>query len=520
MYQFKKMYDKNEMCDFTIKSSDEKEYHVHKSMICAMIPYFRSFKDFTNNCSENSVTFELFSSETIELIINYVYNGKIEYNKDTVFNVVNAADYLQMESLKIKAMEKLFNIGDKNTLFDKKVVLCIKSSVAKCIEAQKFYGENFFEFSEKESFYLLGIESLISILDKDYLNVPSEEFVFNSAMKWINHDYQNRKQYILNVFSILRIAYLDYSVIFDKILTEPTIINIDDVRDKINKYLRSCSEESFENKYLKKFLPERNSYKFKCLIYNDSNSNSAISIEIRNYDQKYGEWLLHSCALFKSTYRVLGIKYGNKVYFSQYFYTERYSSGVILDMDNHSTQKVSFSDSRYGRVMTQFEDKIFSIGGINDVKKKPIPNGVTYAASVVFNNKIYIIGGKLNEALSTVKKYSICRNVWEDIHPMNYPRWNASAIVYNNRIFVIGGYSFNSELKNCEVYDIEQELWSDIPEMPYKRAGASLSIKNDILYVVGGVGEEPNKIMKYNLLQSTWREGPLLNCLNSKYVAL
>uniref|UniRef100_A0A0K0E1L7 BTB domain-containing protein n=1 Tax=Strongyloides stercoralis TaxID=6248 RepID=A0A0K0E1L7_STRER len=541
MYQFKKMYERNEMCDLVIKSSDGKEFHVHKLIICASIPYFHSLKNFTTNCSENAVTLDLFPSETIELIINYVYNGKIEYHKDTISDVVYAADYLQMETLKIETIEKLFNFGDKIALFHEKVVLCIESSITKYKEAQKFYGENFLEFSEKESFYLLGIESLISILDKDYLDVPNEEFVFNSAIKWMYHDFQNRKQYILNIFSILRIAYFDFSFIFDKILTEPTIINNGEVRDLINKYFRTRSEESFENKYLRKFSSERNSYQLKCLLYYEYSRSNTVSIKMKNFDQKYDKWISHLSTSFENIENFLGIQYNNKVYFCKNLFGIRYSSGIIIDMDNHSTKKVFFSDSRVGSVMEQFKDKIFSIGGINEEEEnkygdlvecysfkdknstslEPIPNGVTYAASVVFNNNIYIIDNKFNdEALPTVKKYSICRNAWEEIHPMNYPRYNASAIVYNNRIFVIGGNYLESELKSCEVYDIEQEVWSDIPDMPYKRAEASLSIKNDFLYVVGGFGEEPNQIMKYNLLQSTWHKGPLLGDSKLRYVPL
>uniref|UniRef100_A0AAF5D0D6 BTB domain-containing protein n=1 Tax=Strongyloides stercoralis TaxID=6248 RepID=A0AAF5D0D6_STRER len=523
MYQFKRMYERNEMCDFIIKSSDGKEFHVHKLMICASIPYFYSFKDFANNCNknENTVTLDMFSSETIELILNYVYNGKIEYHKDTVSDIVCAADYLQMESLKNEAIEKLLMLGDKSTLFNEKVVFCIESSITKYKEAQKFYGENFFEFSEKESFYLLGIESLISILDKDYLNVPNEEFVFNSAMKWIHYDYQNRKQYILTVFSILRIAYLDNSFIFDKILTEPTIINIGEIRDKINKYFRIFSEKSLGNKHLSKFSSERSSYQLKCLVYNKYFSKNAISIAIKTFDQKCDKWVSHSSVFFEKIDCVLGIKYNNKVYFFRFIDVVSYSSGVILDMDNHSTKRVSFSDSRNGRVMEQFNDKIFTIGGVNNKEEKPIPNNVRRAASVIFNNNIYIIGGKLNDqAIPNVQKYSICRDSWYEIDKMNYPRWNASAIVYNNRIFVIGGDGLESKLNSCEVYDVELGVWSDIPDMPYKRAGASLSIKKDFLYVVGGFGEEPNKIMKYNLLQSTWHDGPLLEDSMLRYFAI
>uniref|UniRef100_A0A0K0E1J3 BTB domain-containing protein n=1 Tax=Strongyloides stercoralis TaxID=6248 RepID=A0A0K0E1J3_STRER len=541
MYQLKGMYERNEMCDFIIKSSDGKEFHVHKLIICASIPYFRSLKDFCDVYSENkdAVTLDMFSSETIELIINYIYNGKIEFHKDTVSDVVNAADYLKIESLKNEAMEKMFDFGDKNILFHEKVVLCIESSITKYKEAQKFYGENFLEFSEKESFYLLGIESLISILDKEYLSVPNEEFVFNSAMKWMYHDYQNRKQYILDIFSILRIAYLDNSFIFDKILTEPTIINNVDCRDKISKYFKICLEELSGSKYLRKFSIERNSYQLKCLIYNDSFNNDLIHIEEKNFIQSSGEWSPPSHVFFEKTDHVLGIKYNNKIYFFQYLDLKNYGSGVILDMDNRSTKRVSFSNSRSGRVMEQSNDKIFSIGGRGSIFEsadlvecysfrndnvtalEPIPNGIINAASVIFNNNIYIIGGVLDYgAIPNVKKYSIYKNVWEEIHPINNARCNASAIVYNNRIFVVGGNGLTGNLNSCEVYDIEQGIWSNIPDMPYKRARASLSIKKDFLYVVGGVGEEPNRIMKYNLLQSTWHEGPLLDDLKLRYVPL
>uniref|UniRef100_A0A0N5BM79 BTB domain-containing protein n=1 Tax=Strongyloides papillosus TaxID=174720 RepID=A0A0N5BM79_STREA len=534
------MRENNEMCDFIIKTSDGKEFHVHKLVIHASIPYFNSFNQFYNHDNEdkNTVTLDMLSPKAVELIITYIYEGKIDYFRDNILEVVYAADYLQMEPLRSEAIKELFNFEDKDILFNDKIMTVIEFSIEKNEKAQKFYGKHFCEFSEKESFCLLSIKSLISILDKDYLDVPNEEFVYDSAMKWIYFDYENRKQFIVDIISILRIAFLDYSLIFDKLLTESSVINNDGTRKKIYEYLRICLEGSSKSEYIKNYSPERDNYQLTCITLDNSYSDSVVSVSMKKFVQQSRVWKTCLFELFHKTDHVTGIKYNSKIYFVQCDENEYYGHGVILDMDNQTTRRKTFtSNPRSGRAIAQFEDKIYTIGGIDMEGKNnsvecynfrdnkitslaPIPNGIVNATSVVYGNHIYIIGGQTTQPLRTFKRYFILANSWEELDQMSYPRYKASAIVYKKQIFVIGGKNYNGILNNCEVYDIETRRWSSIPNMPYKRAGASLSIRQNFLHVVSGHGEASGQTMQYDLLQSKWYEGPVLEDLSLMHIAV
>uniref|UniRef100_A0A0N4ZYX5 BTB domain-containing protein n=1 Tax=Parastrongyloides trichosuri TaxID=131310 RepID=A0A0N4ZYX5_PARTI len=540
MYQLKKMRENNEMCDFIIKSSDGREFHVHKLVVHASIPYFNSFNTFYSHDENHKdiVTLDMLSPKATELIIDYIYDGKIQYNKDIVLDIVYASDYLQMESLKNEAIKELFNYEDKDMLFNEKVMAVIEASILTNDKAMKFYAINFCEFSEKESFCILSLNSLIGILEKDYLDVPSEEFVFDSAMKWMYFDYENRKQFVLNIFSILRIAFLDYSIIFDKLLTEPIIIHNEETRKKIYHYLRVCLEGSPKFEYIQNYSPERNNYQLTCLSIDSSYRQNVACVNMKKFVLKSKMWHSHFYELFHKTDHITGIKYNNKIYFLQYEENEDYGSGVILDIDQQTTKRKTFSSGpRSGRCMAQFEDKIFTIGGLDMQGRNnlvecysfrdnkitslaPIPSGVINATSVVHGNHIYVIGGQLAQPLRIARRYFILTNSWEDINQMYYPRYKASAIAHRKQIFVIGGRNYNGVLNNCEVYDVESDNWTIIPNMPYKRAAASLSIRQNFLHVVGGYGESSEQIMQYDLLQCRWYEGPILEDLNLLHIAV
>ncbi len=137
------------------------------------------------------------------------------------------------------------------------------------------------------------------------------------------------------------------------------------------------------------------------------------------------------------------------------------------------------------------------------------------AAAVSYDGKIYVFGGKSfnNKLLNSVEVYDPLNDVWNDteVEPFKHARYNASAIVWENKIYLIGGRTNNKAVEMVEVYDPVQNKWQQAHEMHNEREGHSANILNDRIYVIGGrkSSEYVDDIEWYNKMKTEWEEADI-----------
>lgn len=67
--------------------------------------------------------------------------------------------------------------------------------------------------SRSDQLLQLNIDDFHNIINDEMLNVRDEEPVWESCLRWINHDVGNRKQYIKRLMEAVRLGLLNTSVI-------------------------------------------------------------------------------------------------------------------------------------------------------------------------------------------------------------------------------------------------------------------------------------------------------------------
>lgn len=99
---FKNLLDSGNFSDFVLKSSDGKEFKVHKSVLGARSKVFEEI--FTSNSSKKAQTQAVnitdFDSKTIEHLLNYIYSHKAENIDDCARKLILAADKYGLDELK------------------------------------------------------------------------------------------------------------------------------------------------------------------------------------------------------------------------------------------------------------------------------------------------------------------------------------------------------------------------------------------------------------------------------------
>ncbi|MGH7454601.1 MAG: Kelch repeat-containing protein, partial [bacterium] len=187
-----------------------------------------------------------------------------------------------------------------------------------------------------------------------------------------------------------------------------------------------------------------------------------------------------------------------------------------------------------------FEGKIYIMGGViagprfsqietnrverydpksNEVKKlAPLPTPRSMPASVIYNGKIYVIGGSIikdvvkiekvfyNERLTfyytgIVEIYDIAANKWT--RGNDKPTWSVcDAVLHNGKIYAIGGYNGLPQ-NTFEVYDIETDRWEKLPDLPFTISAHHCAVLNDKIYTFGDY-YDLNRVCQYDFGTGQW----------------
>ena len=134
---------------------------------------------------------------------------------------------------------------------------------------------------------------------------------------------------------------------------------------------------------------------------------------------------------------------------------------------------------------------------------------------ISYGEYLFAVGGK-NE--SSVERYTIFDNIWENLMPMNYKRMYPILAIHNEYLYAFFGKTNENEycnsierLRLCK--EIKQTKWEMVqfsnPEKIDTRIyGSAVRIIDNYLYIFGGkINEETtNKIFNYNLDKNILRK--------------
>jgi N-acetylneuraminic acid mutarotase len=127
-------------------------------------------------------------------------------------------------------------------------------------------------------------------------------------------------------------------------------------------------------------------------------------------------------------------------------------------------------------------------------------------ASVVYQNRVYCIGGKTNDGYTSVNEiYDPETDTWETKTPMPIAIGWITAEVVDNKIYVI---SVNS----TQVYDPKTDSWSVLTAPPKATAfvgGCVSAVFESKIYVFGGLSQDQHYMLTqiYNPKTDAWTQG-------------
>ena len=460
-------------------------------MILFSQPFF--FKLLQSDMKENRegiVRFAEISGAVMEDVLEFIYTGSGEVTQENCKDLIAAANYLLIQSLKTVSEQFLERQMSESscisTFYFAELYQCDKLIT----NTRKFIHANFAAVAEMDEFLNLEAKEVERWISSDEISVAVEADLFRIVLKWIEQDKSERKASFEQLFRHVRLVFISRDFLNYVVTNELVRENFDclklisdavkltsftfegDLPQSPRKGLESRAIVTCGGKYTFCYLPEKDEWKrladglsersqFTQMInYRDQLFAFSSGVKAERYDPIFDCWstLDHLQLPGEDPAKVTVVR------------GEIYS----IEMDTSSKQSTI---KRFSVERCSWQTVFSSHEGCRE-----------HSCVVAAGNHLYVCGGFLDDDLVTkAERFDTVENKWEEIANMQQARGWTCGVTTEGKIFVAGGSEGSvSVLKTCEMYNICTNEWQFIGSLNVPREDCWMICLKGTLYVLGG----------------------------------
>ena len=410
----------NYLCDITLVAKEGNEFKAHKNILSAASPFFsKLFNSDMREKEEGVIRFEEISESILGVILKFIYTGSIKVNIENAMNLIMAADYLLLESLKVIAgrfLEKKMSTDNCISTFHfaekyrcEELVLC----------STKFIQDNFTSVAESDEFLNLEAEEVEKWISSENVLVEAEEDVFRVIFNWVEQNKRERKDKFEQLFRHVRLVLLSRDFLFSDIVTNELVTEHFSILRRVTdaiKLVRASSEDT-------QIQPARRRLQTHAIVVRGGKKTYC-------YLPEKDEW-------------------------------KRLADGLSEDR-NHTTQMINFRDQLFSFPRSRYADTERYDPVFNSWMVLRLSCPFEKVSLAVLNGKIHAIYRPGRRAIPVIERYDVELCTWETLSSsQNFHYSDESCVVaFGNCLYVLGGCS-----KKAGRFDTVENKWEDIASM-------------------------------------------------------
>ena len=220
--------EQGEFIDVYLKVGEE-VFSAHRIVLAASSDYFHAM--FAHGMKEsNQEVIELkdesISAAALKIVLDSIYSGDLQVNDENIFDVLVAADHLQVTSVVQQCCDYL-QTQFVQLRFDVQTYcqICTIANRHGLIDLQEAtqskMASMYKEVCEREEFLShIDADQFSNLLSRDDLSAPSETFVFKSVMQWVKYKKEERMAVAAKVIGSVRLGLVNIREVIKELNSE------------------------------------------------------------------------------------------------------------------------------------------------------------------------------------------------------------------------------------------------------------------------------------------------------------
>ena len=418
-----------ELIDVVLVFDDGVEIPAHRVVLASASPYFRTmFKVNMRESGERRVLLGVVDSASVKALVDFAYTGEIDVISDNDVALFSAAHRLLFDDVVDYCCEGLANRMNKSNCL-RWLEFADQYNCQKLLSvADRHVAFHIVDLAETDEFRRLSLEHVSRLLASDELAVSREEEVWDIAMKWFQHDEDNRKSTMEILTKSIRFSLLSEQFVQESVLSHSVF----------------CENEDHSSVMVEKVsaLERRPS---SC-----RRGSSKVLLAVSGFDGTVTE--------------------ATQIYPSELTKTVEYHD----PLSNVWKEFPSVNEGRYDSGVVTLGDSVYAVGGCDshsveryDYTKGRWVEDVPSMNCCHTGKTVLVYGDRIYAMDIAPEQYNPMTNTWTDLHPMSREVVVKGVVVLNDQIYLFGyEYDFISQYLSGVIsifkYDIVSDRWLDV----------------------------------------------------------
>jgi len=474
---------------------NETEFPCHRNVLAVTSPYFKAmFSIDLRESKEVRIVINEVSPSTLGKVLDYAYTGRCEINIDNAQDMLAAANLFQYPSIVNACCQFLqIHLHSSNCLGIEHFAQ-LHSCYDLEIQANCFALENFSAVTENEEFKELSVCRLLSYLSSDFIDVRTEETVFDAVMQWVKYEVKERIQYLSEILENVRLTTISQRFLQEVVDREPLIqgnekclalvqhakcLRETDCHSQLGQRRRSINNQTITPR------PSTVAKEVMILVGGFDRSCNTMISTVEMYDPHKDKWFSLPDMLDHVTLYAVCAQ-GNNIYVT---------GGVC---DNQVVNKVWCFDTSCRHWQ----------------RSKPMLNPRARHASASWNNKVYVLGGisqigdRKLVCVESIECYDAKCDEWTLVGTSPMPRNLSNVVPYRKTLVEIGGTQSGAKAQTMESYvcsDSAVKYTGEQFVLPEAIQFSQIVVLNFVFYIIW---EDTKKVIALNPEKKTFRRLP------------